>query len=59
MKKTYLSPTANTVKVRFTHHLLDASNTGVVSGASVGDEYEKDDVSYGRRSAGLWDDDED
>ncbi|MBQ7509653.1 MAG: hypothetical protein IJT53_01910 [Prevotella sp.] len=57
MKKIYQSPETILVKVVNTQHLLEASQGGVATGGTPGDEYTSTDVSYGRSSS-LWDDED-
>ena len=59
MKKTYQSPIMNIVRIASCQHLLDASQSGgVATGGTPGDEYNVDDVSYGRRGSGFWGDED-
>ena len=59
MKKTYQSPIMNIVRIASCQHLLGASQSGgVATGGTPGDEYNQNDVSYGRRDSGLWGDED-
>ena len=51
MKKTYQNPNTLVVSVDCTATLLALS--------SVGNEYNAEDVTYGRHHRGQWDDEED
>lgn len=54
MKKTYISPNAKTIELRFEG--LIAQSVGVKAGASLGNEYNSDDESYSNRRNSIWGD---
>ena len=59
MKKTYQSPAMNVVKITAGQVMQVASPSGVQTGGAPHNEYSEGDVSYGRRSSGFWEGDED
>ena len=54
MKKTYINPTMNIVKLKANSSILACS--GVDTGSKVGNAYSSSDVTYGR--GGMFDEDE-
>ena len=56
MKKQYIIPYMETVKIKTAHQILAGS--GVQTGGTPGNEYSNGDVTYGRGFAGYDDDDE-
>ena len=54
MKKTYINPTLEVVVLKFNNSLL-AGSPGTKTDDTLGDDYNKDDVTYGRDSD--WDED--
>jgi hypothetical protein len=54
MKKQYIIPYMETVKIRTAHQILAGS--GVQTGSAPGDEYNDNDVTFGRGFDGFDDD---
>ena len=55
--KTYLRPELCIVELQQSHSIL-AGSGGVKDGDSVGDSYNRDDVTFSRNHNSFWDDEE-
>lgn len=53
MKKTYIAPTANSIKFNV-EGMIAQSGGGVGTGGNVGNEYTEGDVSYSNRRNSIW-----
>jgi hypothetical protein len=56
MKKTYINPTMNIVKLNAKSNILAGSDGGVQTSSTVGKEFNGSDISYGR--GGIFDEGE-
>ena len=56
MKKTYINPTMNIVKLNAKSNILAGSDGGVQTNSTVGNAYSSSDVTYGRD--GIFDESE-
>ena len=55
--KQYMKPVLTITKIQAATTILTVSG-GVATGATLGDSYNTEDVTYSRRGSSVWDEDE-